>query len=268
MSLRSLLIAEAYIRLAWMRNNKLLLILELVWPYAMVAIILVLGTAYGDIETYKSRLGVKDPYVFLVSSSFIAYNASVAIENSASIATWHRWLGTLPYLSVTVKRLWNYVIVSGFVNALASSVITLVALTPGILVLSGAGSALNMVIVLGILLIGILPLITFSGVAAMATILAREESSVLSFITPLIILVSGIFYPIEILPRLLRLLSQVIPLTYIVEASKTIAVLGTPFGAKVYSLIFVLSIIVATYTLLGVTLLNRLETESHMRGAI
>jgi ABC-2 type transport system permease protein len=86
---------------------------------------------------------------------------------------------------------------------------------------------------------GILPVLIFlAGVYAMAAVIGITVCiSILTFgqkadvaawsLSGLILLVSGIYYPVEVLPAALQALARVIPLTYFLEYYRTVYIPGT-----------------------------------------
>lgn len=267
MSLTSLVAAEIYLRLMWMKHNRLATTLQLLWPYTMVLTVFGLGTAYGSLERFKQSLGIEDPVLYLFASSIIAFTAVSVIDYTASIATWHRWIGTLPYIATASLKPAAFLMISGVATSLFVALIEVASIIPGVVLVSGAHGALKMLLVFLVLVLGMMPLIGVAGALAMASLVLREEGHAFSFVNPLLLLVSGVFYPIELLPRILKALSGVVPVSYIVEASKLIAGLTqTPMGELIL-VIIVIALMAVGYNSGGAAGVLAMERLVRRRGA-
>jgi ABC-2 type transport system permease protein len=262
-----IILAEIYLRLRQFKNNPPMLIVSLAWPYLMVIVVLVLGTSYGSLEEYARRLGVADPVVFLLAASGVAFTAVSIIDYGASFAVWHRWLGTLPYLALATPSLSLYLAASGAAVALLSVAVTYASIAPAIVALGGLESGLRLALIVAIVLAGMIPLAGLAALAAVLSVALKVESHVLSFINPLMLLVSGVFYPLELLPRLLKALSVLVPVSYVVEASKLVAALENPLGAKLYFALYAIAALSVLYNVAGLMLTGRVEKEVMVRGA-
>lgn len=239
--------AQAQLTLYWYKENKLMLLLQVAWPYMTVFIVLGLGSAYGSVDRFASSLGVSSPFLYIVSASFVAFAAVGVIDSTSNAVLWHRWLGTLPYVALAPNSLTLYVTVSGIVASLIGAGIILAALAPAALVIAGIPGLAGLGLVAALLVLGLVPLIAIAGISASLTLASREETGILSFLNPLLLLVSGVFYPLEVLPRILRAVSEATPVTYVVEASRIIAGLETTTGRAVYAVALALAFLGLVY---------------------
>ena len=260
--------AELLLRYWWFKNNKSFLAVSLLWPYVMVVTVLALGLAYGSLEVYKARLGVVDPLVYLFSASAVAFTTVNVIDYTVSVATWHRWIGTLQYVSLAPVRLGVYVVVSGLASSLLSAGITWASVAPAIAILSGPEGLARFAILALAVVAGMIPLVAIGCIAAMATLALKEEGNVIGFLMPLLLLLSGVFYPVEVLPWVLRLMSNLTPSYYVVEASKIVNALNVEAGFKVYLVIYALALLAVLYNLLGFYFAVWAESRVKSRGVI
>jgi len=258
--------AETTLVIYWYKENKVMTLLQVAWPYMMVFIVLGLGSAYGSIERFAEALRVADPLLYVIASSLVAFTSVGIIDSATQVALWHRWLGTLPYVTLAPNSMVLYVMVSGVVQSLVISSIIMVALVPGALILSGASGVAGLAVVLGFLLLGMLPLVAIAGAAAAASLAVREEGNVISFLNPFLLVVSGVFYPVEILPRVLSAFSEVVPVRYVVEAARLIAATGTPAGKTVTALAWILALLSLTYNAVGAPAVALGERALRRRG--
>lgn len=258
--------AQAQLTLYWYKENKLMLFLQVAWPYMTVFIVLGLGSAYGSVERFASSMGVSKPFLYVVSASFVAFAAVGVIDSTSNAVLWHRWLGTLPYVALAPNSLTLYVTVSGLVASLIGSGVILAALAPAALVLAGIPGLAGLGLVAAFLVLGLVPLIAIAGISASLTLASREETGILSFLNPLLLLVSGVFYPVEVLPRLLRAVSEATPVTYVVEASRIIAGSETPGGRAAYAVALALAVLALVYNSIFTPVASASERVLRRRG--
>ncbi|MEB2836874.1 MAG: ABC transporter permease [Desulfurococcales archaeon] len=265
-SLRALVRAELSIQWWWLKNNRAMLVLSFVWPYMAVLVLLAMGYAYGSVENMARRLGVDEPVVYLMAASMVAFAASGIIDNASGVAQWHRWLGTLPYIYSAPHRFPVYLVVSGFAGSLFIAFTNLAAMLPGALLVGGARAGLGLLAVFAVMILASLPLVGIAVAAALSSLLAREEGNVLSFLNPLLLLLSGVFYPLDLLPRILRWASALVPVRYVVEAARMAATLSQgPLRAVVVASYY-LAVMVAVYNLLSIGAVERLEARARRSG--
>ncbi len=221
------LVAEYYMRFMAFSRAKHLLATQVMWPYIMVAIVILLGEAYGDIEVYAGNIGVDNPVLFLFTASAVALSSLSAVTYTASSVIWARWLGTLEYVTLAAPSSAVYVAAAGFAGASLTTLTVYASVVPAILYFGGLNDLLVLGYLAGLTVLGLATLLAAGVVAGMASVALRLESNVLDFIPPLLVLLSGVFYPVELLPALLEAASRFIPLYYVVEAAKLYSSLST-----------------------------------------
>lgn len=215
--------AGLFATIAWAKNNRWILFSMLIWPYLIAFLLIALGMLYGSIETYRSRLGIANPILYILAGSGIVMSSLFIVDSVATTALYHRWLGTLPYLMLTPTRMYKVLVLEPLPSAVISSTIGVLAVIPGVVYFEGLLGAGKLLLVLLLVYMGMLPLIGLSVIIASITLVLREESNVAAFLTPLILLASGVFYPLEVLPQILQYMSRIFPTSYIVEATRMIA---------------------------------------------
>ncbi len=239
--------ASIFSTFAWLKNNKWLLFSMLIWPYLITFLMLALGVIYGNLEMYKERLGVSNPVLYILASSGIVMSSLIIVDTVATSALYHRWLGTLPYLLLTPTRTYKVLLLEPIPSAILSSTVSMLAVLPGAILFEGLLGAGKLFLILLVVYLGMLPLIGLSVVVASLTLVLREETNIVAFLTPLILLVSGVFYPIEVLPTVLRSLSNIFPTLYVVQAAKLTATYTIPEVKALLTLISALVILTFIY---------------------
>lgn len=148
--------------------------------------------------------------------------------NMAEMIAWERWEGTIEYtMMAPINRLTHMLGQSVFaiIYGTIRSAILLVALALFFDIdLGGAnlpGAAL-------VLTIGSLSFVGFGIVGAVLPLLFPEKGEQMTFIiSSLLLLVSGVYYPVDVLPGWMQVLSTVSPATYVLEAMREAILDGT-----------------------------------------
>jgi ABC-2 type transport system permease protein len=185
----------------------------LVYSAAASMSIMYIGKAQGDQNS--------DLLLFLAIGTLVWSYLNSVFMNMAEMIAWERWEGTIEYtMMAPISRLTHmfgqsiFAIIYGAVRS---------ALLLGVLALffdidlAGAnlsGAALAMTI-------GSLSFIGFGIVGAVLPLLFPEKGEQMTFIiSSLLLLVSGVYYPIEVLPGWMQFLSTLSPATYVLDAMR------------------------------------------------
>ena len=268
MGLGKLVRAELSLSISFLKSNRGLFVLWVLWPYLTVLVLYALGTAYGSLEEMKSSLGVDDPILYLFAASTIAFSASGLIDVVSGRVAWYRWVGVLPYVSLAPYRLGVYLAVGGFISALFEIAFNYLAVLPGAIIYSGLHGFAGLTAVLIVLILGGLPLISLAVAVGFLTLILKQESNVASFLNPLLLLLGGVFYPVSILPRVLQELSRIVPVTYIVEAARIAATFSEGPGRALYYAAYTLGALAIAYNIAGLWVAARGEDRARREGVI
>jgi len=198
------------------------------------------------------------------------------ISNSIS---YERWEGTLEYTFMApVHRLTHLLGVSLF--AVVYSVVRTVVIMVGLLLfvhLSFAGANL-----LGVLVVLLVASVAFMGlglVAAILPVLSPENGAqATNIVQGLLLLVSGIYYPVAVLPAWVRPFSALSPATYALAAARKLmgldnpasrpgALAGAPLGAVTHELL-VLALMGLLLVPLGLWIFSLVEHWAKRTGKL
>lgn len=159
-------------------------------------------------------------------------------SNVGEMVAWERWEGTIEYtMMAPISRLAHMLGVSLFsiVYGLARS-----ALLLGVLALffSVDLSNANLAGAAVILLVGSVSFLGFGIMAAVLPLLFPERGEEMTFvISSILLLVSGVYYPISVLPDWMEPLATVSPATYVLEGMRAALLEGAPTSALGSSLV-------------------------------
>jgi ABC-2 type transport system permease protein len=194
--------------------------------YAVVnsATIALIGVAAGDRRlTLTLLLGV-------LLWGFL----SVLFIEIANSITYERWEGTLEYTFMAPVSRLNHLFGVSIYVILQSIVRTLVIITSLSLFIDLDLSGANLAGLLVVLLVSSAAFIGLGLMAAVMPVFSPERGAeATNIFQGILLLVSGVYYPVEILPGWLQPLAAISPATYALSASRKL--IGIDSGADVSS---------------------------------
>ncbi len=169
--------------------------------------------------------------MYLLIGTLVWHFLSVIFDIVSETIAWERWEGTIEYtLMAPISRFTHLVgsTLFSLVYGFAHTVIILLAVVLFFrLDLSGAnlgGAAL-------VLLAGSMSFIGLGIVAAVLPLLFPERGAQMTHVVQaLLLLVSGVYYPVEVLPAWLQVLSRLSPATYVLEGMRAAILDGASFA--------------------------------------
>src|SRR5467141_4048350 len=194
---------------------------EVVWLfYSMVSVLSIgflasglgsLGAAGGSFDLHRAQL------YLLIGSLLWGYLALVFMEAAFAIA-WERWEGTIEYTFMApIRRLTHlmgiclFAIGYGLVRTFA---VLLVAICMFDLDFSHADIAAA----LAVLVASTVPLIGLAIFTSVLPMVSPQKGEQMSFaVQGFLLLISGVYYPLTVLPLPLRLVGYASPLTYALD---------------------------------------------------
>jgi ABC-2 type transport system permease protein len=173
-------------------------------------------------------------FSLLIGATFWNY-LSVVFSFIAETITWERWEGTLEYtMMAPVRRISHllgstlFALAYGFVHT-AVVLVVLVAFFG--LDLSGADFATAAVF----MLLGSLSIVGIGMMAAILPLLYVERGDQMTFVlNSLLLLFSGVYYSIEILPQWMQVVARFVPGTYILDGIRKGLIDGMPVTSLVH----------------------------------
>jgi ABC-2 type transport system permease protein len=205
---------------------------------------------------------------FLMVGALIWSYLSVLFDVLSETVSWERWEGTIEYTFMSpasrVTHLLGmgvYAVVYGIAQiAIMFGVVTLFFE----LDLSEANywGALLVLAVCSVSLVG------FGIVAAVLPLLSPEKGQQVSYIvSSLLLLVSGVYYPVDVLPGWMQAIATVSPVTYALDGSRQ-ALLQGAGAAQLWSSIWPLIIMGAVFVPLGLWVFHIGESYAKRTGRL
>ena len=216
-------------------------------------------------------------HVHFVTTRFILYLAIGTLTWSymaslfmciAESVQWERWEGTIEYtLMAPITRL-TYVLGSclfAVLYGLGRTAFVLVALAFMFHLHPQAAGLLPSLLIVGV---GSISFVGIGIMAATLPLLFTEKGAQMTYvIEACLLLVSGVYYPVSVLPGGLQLFSHVSPATYILTGIRTM-LLGHVSGASLTETLIPLGIIGVVTVPLGVWLFGRAEHYAKRTGRL
>lgn len=146
----------------------------------------------------------------------------IIFDNISEVIAWERWEGTIEYTFMSpVPRLTHLLgmCVATLVRAAVFSVVTLVAIALFVPVDLSHANGLSALV---LFVVGVLAFVGLGLATAAFPLMWPEKGLQMSYIVQaVVLLVSGVYYPVDVLPAWLRVLSAISPATYVIRGMRS-----------------------------------------------
>ncbi|HEX4213222.1 MAG TPA: ABC transporter permease [Candidatus Dormibacteraeota bacterium] len=244
---------------------------EFVWLlYNVVNVLSVgfLGDGLGRIDSHVSLAVLHRTQLYLLVGSLLwGYLGMVFVEIAYAIDT-ERWEGTIEYTFMAPMRRITHLsgiclfsIVYGFLRSL---LVFLIAIFMFHLDLASANPLSAAVVMLA----SIIPLVGMGVIASVLPLVSPEKGQQMTMVLEgAILLVSGVYYPISVLPLPLQVLGRIMPLTYTLDGTRAAIVYGAPLG-RVLPDVAVLIVMGVLLVPIGLWIFGRAEHRAKRLGLL
>jgi ABC-2 type transport system permease protein len=179
-----------------------------------------IGAGAAELKGGES-IDVQDYMTFLLIGALIWSYLSMIFDILSETVQWERWEGTIEYTFMSPTSRVTHLLGMG-VYAIVYGIIR-TALVLGVAMLAfdlDLGNA-NYVAAVVVLAVCSISLVGFGVVAAVMPLLSPEKGQQVTYIvSALLLLVSGVFYPVNVLPDWMQKLAAVSPVTYGLEGTR------------------------------------------------
>ncbi|HJW48397.1 MAG TPA: ABC transporter permease [Candidatus Limnocylindria bacterium] len=198
---------------------------ELVWlVYGIVTSLSVayIGLALSQISGVTvDQATVSRTVLYLLVGTIAWRFLGIIFENIGEVIAWERWEGTIEYTFMSpVPRFTHLIGMCGatLVRATAFSIAILAAVT---LFVPVDLSKANVLSALVLLAVGALAFVGLGIASASFPLLWTEKGLQMAYIVQaVVLLVSGVYYPTNVLPAWMQVLSTISPATYVIEGMR------------------------------------------------
>ena len=204
---------------------------ELVWlAYSTATSLSVVFIGQGStLITGAQDINTSFFVVYLLIGTLVWRFLSGMFNNISEMIQWERWEGTIEYtLMAPVRRFTQIIGQAGFA-VLYSLIFTLVIGFAMTLFFELDFSQANMIGAILVLLAGSISLVSLGVAASILPLLYTERGTQMTHIVEaFLLLISGVYYPIEVLPSFLQVIAKVSPVYYVLEGIRTAILDSTP----------------------------------------
>ncbi|RLF24348.1 MAG: hypothetical protein DRN15_02880 [Thermoprotei archaeon] len=257
--------------LYWLKNNRASFISMMLWPYLMLGLVLGMGFIFGSSEAFQRNIGLKvNPITYFVASTVVVMACLGIMWDVGGNVLFLKWIGALPYVIVAPHRISMTLILSYIPRYLFLTMFQLLEFIPLIFLVEGIKQGIfKLGVMVLALTLGMLPLLGFSALFAIVfMVTGEEESNLLSWLNPLILLFSGAFYPVALLPYWAQLIAWALPSTYTIELARLSALMGSPRFAQIIFLMGILLGMAMFYNLVAYSFIGVGERRALKKGAL
>ena len=205
---------------------------ELVWLVYSIANSLSVSFIGLGMEALGGSENVDGTYLvlYLVVGTLVWRYLSIIFYWITEIISIERWEGTIEYTLMAPVRRLTHMAGQTFFAVIYSLFFTAIILVVTVVLFEIDMSNANMFGGLMMLLVGSL---SFIGVGVMGSILPllfpERGAQMTHVIIALLLLVSGVYYPVEVLPEFLQKLSVLSPATYVLDGTRMALLEGATF---------------------------------------
>jgi ABC-2 type transport system permease protein len=203
----------------------------------------------------------------MIGATFWNY-LSVVFSIIAEQISWERWEGTLEYTMMAPVRRVSQLLGSTFFAIMWGLIHTTVVLTVLVLFFGIDLSHANFVSAGVLMLIGSLSIIGIGMMAATLPLMWVERGDQMVFVLQsLLLLVSGVYYSVTILPGWMQVIAAFSPATYILDGIRQALIDGTPITSLGDHLL-PLAVMAVVFIPLGVVVFGWAERYAKRTGKL
>lgn len=193
---------------------------EVVWiAYSTASSLAVTFIAPGTGElSGQTAEAVYDLTIFLLLGTLIWHFLSGIFNAVSEVIAWERWEGTIEYTLMAPVQRWVHLVGQALFALLYSLITTLIIAAFMLMFFEVDLSDANLVGALAVLLCGSISLIGIGIVASILPLMYPERGAQMTHIVQAaFLLISGVYYPITVLPDWMQTLARISPVTYVLD---------------------------------------------------
>jgi ABC-2 type transport system permease protein len=166
-------------------------------------------------------INVQGYMTFLLIGALIWSYLSMIFDILSETVQWERWEGTIEYTFMSPTSRVTHLLGMGVYAIVYGILRTAIVLGVAMLAFDLDLDNANYLAALAVLAVCSISLVGFGVVAAVMPLLSPEKGQQVTYIvSALLLLVSGVYYPVDVLPGWMQPLAAVSPVTYGLEGSR------------------------------------------------
>ena len=205
---------------------------------------------------------------FLLVGALIWSYLSMIFDVLSETVQWERWEGTIEYTFMSPTSRVTHLLGMGVYAVVYGIARTAVVLGVAMLAFDLDLSDANYWAAMVVLAVCSISLVGFGVVAAVMPLLSPEKGQQVTYIvSALLLLVSGVYYPVKVLPEWMQVIAQYSPVTYALEGSR--AALQDGVGlSQLWGSIWPLLIMGAVFVPMGLFVFHLGESYAKRSGKL
>lgn len=193
---------------------------------------------------------------------------SIVFGFIAETVAWERWEGTLEYTFMAPVRRWVQLLGSTMFAVMYGLIHTTVILVVLTLFFGLDLSQANFATAAVFMVIGSASFIGIGMMAAVLPLMYVERGAQMTFVLQsLLLLVSGVYYSVDVLPEWMQVLSRFSPATYVLDGVRQGLIEGTPV-TELWDDIWPLAIMAVVFIPLGIRVFGMAERYAKRTGKL
>jgi ABC-2 type transport system permease protein len=207
---------------------------ELVWLVYTLMNALAITFIGAGVETLEGGGGIDTARLmtFLLIGALIWSYLSMIFDVISETVSWERWEGTMEYTFMSPASRATHLLGMGVYAIVYGILRTAVVLGVAMLFFDLELSNANYLSALVVLAICSVSLVGFGIVAAVMPLLSPEKGQQVTYIiSAILLLVSGVYYDVSVLPGWMQWMAQFSPVTYALDGIRSALLDGAPLGS-------------------------------------
>jgi ABC-2 type transport system permease protein len=206
---------------------------EVVWLiYSLVNALTILFIAAATERITGQPIDTHFFVLYLLVGTTIWSYLSAVFDILAETIAWERWEGTIEYTLMAPVPRWLH-LVGTCLYAITYSLVRAALIFAVVVSIFGVDlSRANVATALVVVGVGSVSVVGLAMVAAVLPLLFTERGAQMTFVIhSSLLLISGVYAPVEVLPVWLRVLSPLSPMTYVLRGVRAGLLQGADLGA-------------------------------------
>jgi ABC-2 type transport system permease protein len=242
---------------------------EIVWiVYSLVNALTILFIAAATERITGQAVDTRFFVLYLLIGTTMWSYLSAVFDVVAETIAWERWEGTIEYtLMAPVPRSLHLIGTCCYAVTYAVVRAALIFVVVALLFNVDLGKA-NVLTALAVIVVGSVSVIGLAIVAAVLPLLFTERGAQMTFVIhSSLLLISGVYAPVDVLPGWLQMLSPLSPMTYTLRAVRAGLLEGAPPGEVAGDLV-ILALMGAALVPLGLMVFRSAERYARRTGRL
>src|ERR671911_2619324 len=242
---------------------------EIVWLVYITANAMAITFIGAGVESVGgAKVDTAYLMTFLMVGALIWSYLSVLFDVLSETVSWERWEGTIEYTFMSPASRVTHLLGMGVYAIVYGILRTAIVLGVAMLAFDLDLSQANYWAALVILAVCSISLVGFGVVAAVMPLLSPEKGQQVTYIvSSVLLLVSGVYYPVKVLPEWMQVAAQFSPVTYALQGSRAALLRGVGVS-QLWESIWPLLVMGAVFVPLGLFVFHLGERYAKRTGKL